>query len=115
MQIHKNFGVASAAHYGPDTFTLNWPSAQSGPLPIEGGVAVAFRRQIAAAENPEALRAELEEKLAAGRRPYPKAESFAVHDLIDPRETRPVLCEWIEWIQPKLKALSGPPSFGLRP
>ena len=115
VQIHKNFGVASAAHYGPDTFTLNWPSAQSGPLPIEGGVAVAFRRQIAASDNPEKLRAELEEKLAAGRQPYPKAESFAVHDLIDPRETRPVLCDWVEWIQPKLRALSGPPRFGLRP
>ena len=27
VQIHKNFGVASAAHYGPDTYVLNWPSA----------------------------------------------------------------------------------------
>ena len=115
VQIHKNFGVASAAHYGPDTFRLNWPSAQSGPLPIEGGVAVAFRRQIAAAENPEAMRAELEDKLASQRKPYPKAESFAVHDLIDPRETRPVLCDWVDWIQPKLKALHGPTKFAIRP
>ncbi len=115
VQIHKNFGVASAAHYGPDTYVLNWPSAQSGPLPIEGGVAVAFRRRIAAAEDPEALRAELEDKLASARKPYPKAESFAVHDLIDPRETRPCLCEWIDWIQPKLKALNGPTKFSMRP
>ena len=115
VQIHKNFGVASAAHYGPDTYVLNWPSAQSGPLPIEGGVAVAFRRRIAAAEDSEALRAELEDKLASARKPYPKAESFAVHDLIDPRETRPCLCEWIDWIQPKLKALNGPTKFAMRP
>jgi acetyl-CoA carboxylase carboxyltransferase component len=115
VQIHKNFGVASAAHYGPDTYTLNWPSAQSGALPIEGGVAVAFRRQIAQAENPDAMRAELEERFAATRKPYPKAESFAVHDLIDPRETRPMLCEWVDWIQPKLKALSGPTRFTMRP
>jgi acetyl-CoA carboxylase carboxyltransferase component len=115
VQIHKNFGVASAAHYGPDTYTLNWPSAQSGALPIEGGVAVAFRRQIAQAEDPDALRAELEERFAATRKPYPKAESFAVHDLIDPRETRPMLCEWVDWIQPKLRALSGPTRFTMRP
>jgi acetyl-CoA carboxylase carboxyltransferase component len=115
VQIHKNFGVASAAHYGPDTYTLNWPSAQSGALPIEGGVAVAFRRQIAQAENPDAMRAELEERFAATRKPYPKAESFAVHDLIDPRETRPMLCEWVDWIQPKLKALNGPTRFAMRP
>jgi acetyl-CoA carboxylase carboxyltransferase component len=115
VQIHKNFGVASAAHYGSDTYTLNWPSAQSGALPIEGGVAVAFRRQIAAADDPDALRAELEEKLAATRKPYAKAESFSVHDLIDPRETRPMLCDWVDWIQPKLRALNGPVKFGLRP
>ncbi|MEM7405342.1 MAG: carboxyl transferase domain-containing protein [Pseudomonadota bacterium] len=113
--ISKNFGVASAAHYGPDTYKLNWPSAQYGALPIEGGVAVAYRRQLAAAENPDELRAELEARLAATRRPYPHAESFAIHDLIDPRETRPMLCEWVEWIQPKLEVLRGPVSFGLRP
>ena len=115
VQIHKNFGVASAAHYGMDTYTLNWPSAQSGALPIEGGVAVAFRRQIAAAKDPAAMRAELEDKLAATRKPYPKAESFSVHDLIDPRETRPMLCDWVNWIQPKLQTLRGPVKFSMRP
>ncbi|MBT6276303.1 MAG: propionyl-CoA carboxylase [Chromatiales bacterium] len=115
VQIHKNFGVASAAHYGPDTYRLTWPSAQSGALPVEGGVAVAYRRQLAAAEDPDALRAELEEQLMQSRKPYPAAESFSVHDLIDPRETRPVLCEWVDWIQPKLATLSGPTGFAMRP
>lgn len=115
IQIHKKFGVASAAHFGPDTYVLNWPSAQSGALPVEGGVAVAYRRRIAEADDPIALRTELEERLAAGRKPYPQAESFAVHDLIDPRETRPRLCEWVDWIQPRLKALTGPTRFGMRP
>ena len=43
------------------------------------------------------------------------AESFAVHDLIDPRETRPRLCEWVECIQPRLDALTTPVTFGMRP
>ena len=115
MQIHKNFGVVSAAHYGPDTYILNWPSAQSGALPIEGGVAVVFGRKIAGAEDPKAMRAELEERFAAARKPYPKAEFFAVHDVIDPRETRLMLCDWIDWIQPKLKVLNGPTRFAMRP
>ena len=85
------------------------------PLPIEGGVAVAYRRQIAAAEDPDALRRELEDKIAASRKPYPAAESFAVHELIDPRETRPMLCEWVDWIQPQLDTLVGPVRFGMRP
>ena len=76
---------------------------------------MAYRRQIAEAEDPHKLRAELEDKLLASRKPYPSAESFAVHDLIDPRETRPMLCDWVDWIQPKLETLRGPVSFPLRP
>jgi acetyl-CoA carboxylase carboxyltransferase component len=67
-------------------------------------VAVAFRREIAAAADPGAKRRELEEAFAAGRSPFPAAESFAVHDLIDPRRTRPALCDWLEWTQPLLLA-----------
>jgi acetyl-CoA carboxylase carboxyltransferase component len=52
--VKKSYGVAAAAHYGPDAFVLAWPSAEMGALPVEGGVAVAFRREIAAAADPEA-------------------------------------------------------------
>ena len=82
---------------------------------MEGGVAVAFHREIASAENPEAKRRELEERIREARSPFPRAESFAVHELIDPRETRPMLCEWIDWIQPQLDNLVGPVRFGMRP
>jgi len=115
IQVHKGFGVATAAHYGNDAYVLAWPSVESGPLPLEGGVAVAFHREIAAAEDPDAKRRELEEGLRANRSPFPRAESFAVHELIDPRETRPVLCRWVDWIQPRLDALTGPVRFPIRP
>ena len=96
LHVRKAYGVAAAAHFGPRGTVFAWPSAESGALPIEGGVAVAFRREIAEAADPEARRAELEELLARGRTPFPRAEGFGVHDLIDPRRTRPVLCEWLE-------------------
>jgi acetyl-CoA carboxylase carboxyltransferase component len=115
IQVHKGFGVATAAHYGPDAYVLAWPSVESGALPLEGGVAVAFRREIESAPDPDAKRRELEASLRARRSPYARAESFSVHDLIDPRETRPMLCRWIDWIQPQLEALTGPVRFGLRP
>ena len=115
IQVHKGFGVATAAHYAPGAYILAWPSVESGPLPVEGGVAVAFHREIAAASDPEAKRRELEDRLREARSPFPRAESFAVHELIDPRETRPVLCEWIEWIQPQLETLTGPTQFPTRP
>ncbi len=115
IKVHKGFGVATAAHYANDAYVISWPSMESGALPLEGGVAVAFHREIAAAEDPEAKRKELEDKLRENRSPFPQAESFAVHELIDPRETRPVLCRWIEWIQPQLETLTGPVQFGIRP
>jgi len=113
--LRKSFGVAQAAHYGQDAYVLAWPSAEMGPLPVEGGVAVAYHREIAAAADPEAKRAELEKQLAAGQSPMPRSESFSLHDVIDPAETRSRLCNWIEWIQPILPSLLGPKSFPIRP
>ncbi len=112
--VRKSFGVAQAAHYGPDAYVLAWPSAEMGALPVEGGVAVAYGREIAAAPDPEARRQELEEMLARKQSPAARAESFSMHDLIDPRETRPMLCRWIEWTQPLLPGLLGPTSFPYR-
>ena len=104
VMIRKSFGVAAAAHYGPDGYVLAWPSAESGPLPLEGGVAVAFKKEIAEAPNPEAKRKEIEQRLAKNQDPFPRAETFSVHEIIDPRETREYLSNWIERVQPQLKA-----------
>ncbi|MFP6654149.1 MAG: carboxyl transferase domain-containing protein [Myxococcota bacterium] len=103
VMVRKAYGVAAAAHFGPKGQVLAWPSAESGALPIEGGVAVAFRREIEAADDPEAKRNELEELFAARRSPFPRAESFSLHDLIDPRETRPRLCRWLGHVWPLLQ------------
>ncbi|MBT7369516.1 MAG: propionyl-CoA carboxylase, partial [Gammaproteobacteria bacterium] len=115
VAIHKSFGVASAAHFAPNTYQLAWPSWEMGALPVEGGVAVAFRREIAAAEDPAAKRRELEEMLMKDRSPFPMMESFAVHELIDPRQTRSRLCRWIDWVEPLLEDLKGPVTWGMRP
>ncbi len=104
VMIRKSFGVAAAAHYGPDGYVLAWPSAESGPLPLEGGVAVAFKKEIAQAANPEAKRKELEEKMAKNQNPFPRAEAFSVHEIIDPRETRRYISLWADRIQGQLQA-----------
>jgi acetyl-CoA carboxylase carboxyltransferase component len=113
--VRKTYGVAAAAHFGRDAYVLAWPSAEGGALPLEGGVAVAFRREIEAAPDPEARRRELEQRMAAGRSPFPRAESFGVNDLIDPRRTRPALCDWLEWIQPLLREHVGVRTHAIRP
>ncbi len=115
IMIRRSFGVAQAAHYGPQAFVLAWPSAESGPLPVEGGVAVAFQKEIAAAADPDARRRELEEQLAARQSPFPRAEALGVHDLIDPRHTRAQLCNWVGRVQPLLPSLLGSANFTVRP
>ncbi len=115
IMVRRAFGVAQAAHFGPEGYVLAWPSAETGALPVEGGVAVAFHHEIAAAEDPEAKRRELEEALAAKQSPFPRAEAFSLHELIDPRETRPLLCRWVERVQPLLPPLLGPSGFSVRP
>jgi acetyl-CoA carboxylase carboxyltransferase component len=113
--VRKSFGVAAAAHYGPDAYVVAWPSAEMGAVPAEGGVAVAFGREIAEADNPEARRKELEEAMAERQSLGPRAESFSIHDMIDPRETRPLLCGWLARIAPLLDGLLGPRGFPVRP
>lgn len=113
--VRKTYGVAAAAHFGPNAHVIAWPAAEGGALPLEGGVAVAFRREIAAAPDPEARRRELEERLAAARNPFPRAESFGVNDLIDPRRTRPALCDWLDWVEPLLRSHVGRRTHPIRP
>jgi len=113
--VRKAYGVAAAAHFGPKGHVLAWPSAETGALPLEGGVAVAFGREIAAADNPDAKRKELEDALAAAQSPFPRAETFSVHDLIDPRETRPAIWDWLRFAAPNLDAIKGPYAPTMRP
>jgi acetyl-CoA carboxylase carboxyltransferase component len=113
--VRKTYGVAAAAHFAPNSYNLSWPSAEGGALPLEGGVAIAFRRDIANAADPDARRRELEASMAAAKTPFARAESFGVNDMIDPRRTRPLLCDWIDWIQPLLREHVGPQSHTIRP
>jgi acetyl-CoA carboxylase carboxyltransferase component len=110
--------VAAGIHLGPAPTVFAWPSAQIGALPVESGVALAFRREIEAAPDPDARRTELESELAAAQSVFPRAEDFGVHALIDPRATRARLCDWIDEIGPELSRLAklaGPRRYGPRP
>jgi acetyl-CoA carboxylase carboxyltransferase component len=96
--IRKVYGVAGAGHGDHSRLNLRyaWPSANWGSLPIAGGLEVAYRRELEAAEDPEALYREIQARLDAVRSPFRTAERFAVEEIIDPRDTRPLLCDWAE-------------------
>jgi len=98
--IRRCFGMAGALHGPKYGEALNlryaWPSARWGSIPIEGGVMAALKAEIDAALDPAAKRAELEAFYLNMTSPFRTAEKFGVLDIIDPRETRSILCDWVE-------------------
>jgi methylmalonyl-CoA decarboxylase subunit alpha len=116
--VRKCYGVAGGSMVDRRglNFKIAWPSAEWGSLPIEGGVKAAHRREIESAPDPAQREHEIEEELRRLASPFRTAEAFAVEDLIDPRETRPYLCQFIEALQPRLKSQLGPKlKAGVRP
>jgi acetyl-CoA carboxylase carboxyltransferase component len=116
--VRKAFGVAGAGHanHTRSSPRYAWPSGEWGSLPIEGGVEAAYKRQLQAADDPDALRAELEEKLASLRDPILTAEAFGVEEIIDPRDTRPILIEFARRAYEVVESeVRGPKRRGMRP
>jgi acetyl-CoA carboxylase carboxyltransferase component len=116
--IRKCYGMAGMATCDKNQldFKIAWPSAEWGSLPIEGGVAAAYRRELAAAEDPAQRLREIEEDLRQYASPFRTAEAFAVEDIIDPRDTRAYLCRFIEAAQTRIATSLGPKhKSGVRP
>ena len=111
FNVRKSYGVAADAPNSlghPDGLNLRfgWPAGEWGGIPIEGGVAAAYRREIDSAPNPEKHRAMIEERLLKLRSPFRAAFKGDVVDLIDPRETRKLACTFVKLAQPLLSKLS---------
>src|SRR3954454_3468995 len=108
--LRRVYGVAGAAHQNASRFSSRyaWPSGDWGSLPMEGGIEAAYKAQLEAADDPDALRAEIETRLSRARDPFKTAEVFLVEDIVDPRETRPRLCEFANLAAPR-RVRSGPP------
>jgi len=76
---------------------------------IEGGASAAYRREIDTAADPQAKREEIEARLQAIASPFRTAEATG-QDVIDPRETRPLICEFVGEAQGILQTQLGPPA-----
>jgi acetyl-CoA carboxylase carboxyltransferase component len=113
--VRKAFGVAGAAHtnHARLHYRYAWPSGDWGSLPIEGGIEAAYRAELEASPEPEKLRLAIEERLNRVRSPFRVAEAFGVEEIIDPRDTRPLLCEFAN-LAAKLRE-AGPVATAMRP
>jgi acetyl-CoA carboxylase carboxyltransferase component len=113
--IRKVFGVAGAGHTPHQKlhYRYAWPSGDWGSLPVEGGIEAAYRAELDASPDREKLRVEIEERLNRYRSPFRTAEPFLVEEIIDPRDTRPLLCEFAN-LAAKLRE-AGPVATTMRP
>ena len=74
----------------------------------EGGTAIAYKREIEASEDPDAKRQEIEQRLQSISSPFRNAHAFGVEDIIDPRETRSLLIDFIEDAWRMIQTQTGP-------
>lgn len=113
--IRKAYGLAGSAmmNQSRTKWRYCWPSGDWGSLPMAGGIEAAFRKELSEAEDPEALKAQLYKKFDAIRSPFRTAESFFAEEIIDPRETRPLLADFVHHAQRVVEA--GETRTGFRP
>lgn len=115
--LRRVFGVGGAGMINGEGlhWRYAWPSGDWGSLPTEGGVQVAYRRQLAESDNPQQLLDEIMERMESVRSPLRTAEAFGIEEIIDPRDTRPLLCDWVHDAYKLLPQQLGPSSHTMRP
>jgi propionyl-CoA carboxylase beta chain len=99
------FDVMGSKSLGAD-LNLAWPTAQIAVMGAQGAVNILYRKELAAAEDPEAVRAalitEYEDALA---NPYIAAERGYVDRVILPRETRAEVVRGLRILRTKRASL----------
>ncbi|KKK97589.1 hypothetical protein LCGC14_2651250, partial [marine sediment metagenome] len=102
--IRKAYGagyyVMCGKAYEPD-LVVAWPSAEISVMGAEGAVNIIFRKQIDAADDPDATREELVNNFKEIIDPYIAAGNAMIDDIIDPRETRPTIIRGLEMAEDK--------------
>ncbi|WP_293363905.1 carboxyl transferase domain-containing protein [Phenylobacterium sp.] len=118
--MRRSFGVAGNNYATPKAGAgarVVWPAADVGGIPPEGGIEAAYKRQLAEAADPVALRAEIEARIESVRGPLGPLNRFQMEEMIDPRDTRAWICDWVEnaWRVVTQPARLGPRPLGFRP
>jgi acetyl-CoA carboxylase carboxyltransferase component len=97
--LRKGYGagyyVMNGRAYEPDLIVA-WPSAEISVMGAEGAVEIVMRKQLEEADDPAAKRAELVDAYRKIIDVYVAAKNFMIDDVIDPRETRPVVIKALE-------------------
>jgi propionyl-CoA carboxylase beta chain len=99
------YDVMGSKHLGAD-INLSWPSGQIAVVGASGAVGILYRKEIAAADDPDAKRAELmtayEDTLC---NPYLAAERGYIDAVIEPAETRAEVVKALRLLRTKRETL----------
>ncbi|MXO82623.1 methylmalonyl-CoA carboxyltransferase [Altererythrobacter aestiaquae] len=104
--MRRAYGIAGSAMSNADRhqYRYCWPSGDWGSLPIAGGLEVAYKSELEASDDPAAELEKIKARLDKVTSPFRSAELFNVEDIIDPRDTRPLLCEFADLAWRKLES-----------
>ena len=95
------YDVMSSKHIRGD-FNVAWPTAEIAVMGPKGAVEVLFRKEIAESKDQQkATDAKIEEYRDKFAHPYIAAARGYLDDIIDPRDTRPMLIDALETLQNK--------------
>ena len=98
------YDVMNSKHIRGD-LNLGWPTAEIAVMGPDGAVEILYRKEIAAAADPEAATEALREEYRAKfAHPYVAAERGYLDDVIDPRDTRPRLISALDTLANKRDA-----------
>jgi acetyl-CoA carboxylase carboxyltransferase component len=117
--IRKGYGLGYLAMAGGRSFgavgAYAWPSAELCAMQIEGAVDVAYRKEYRAAPDPAARREELIQSFYDKVNPVRAASGFGIDDVIDPAETRRVLCSVLRLAAPRRQSAAPPRYHSIEP
>ena len=117
LDLSKAYGVGVGAY---DKWAIRYGYAQFGPganerEALRAIIGDGLRAAYLFVSDPDARRRELEDQLRQYLSPFRTAEAFGIEEIIDPRDTRKLLCEWIETAYDLLPAELGPKRRACRP
>jgi acetyl-CoA carboxylase carboxyltransferase component len=98
--LRRGYGfgyVAMGSGRSTDTdLTVVWPSAEIAAMGIEGAVDIAYRREVEAADDPEAARQRLIDEATERTNAIRAAEHIGIDGVVEPAETRGLLCRTLD-------------------
>ncbi|UDH01219.1 acyl-CoA carboxylase subunit beta [Rhodococcus opacus] len=98
--MRKGYGAGFIAMCGGRSFdadlALAWPTAEIAATSVDGALDIAYRREIAGADDPAAHRAALHREFSAYINPLAAGQGFGVDDVVNPEQTRDLLIHALE-------------------